>query len=81
MSQETNDQGHVADTWSEMDLFDLANCCRLKEPASEIAQFLCRNPDDVAAKIEELRATGELDRRIAEAAKSANDNPRGAPLP
>jgi hypothetical protein len=41
--------------WSEMDLFDLANCLKLREPVDEIADFLCRDIDEVEAKIAELQ--------------------------
>jgi hypothetical protein len=29
--------------WSEMDLFDLANSLKLKDPIEEIASFVCRS--------------------------------------
>jgi hypothetical protein len=38
--------------WSEMDLDDLANCLELGEPVEQIADFLCRDPDEVRARIE-----------------------------
>jgi hypothetical protein len=57
--------------WSEMDLFDLANCVRLKDPVEEIASFLCRSRREVREKIAELERTGELARRIEEAAAHA----------
>jgi hypothetical protein len=41
--------------WSEMDLFDLANCLKLREPIEEIAAFLCRDAGEVEAKVAELR--------------------------
>jgi hypothetical protein len=53
--------------WSEMDLFDLANCVRLKDPVEEIASFLYRSLREVREKIAELERTGELARRIEEA--------------
>jgi hypothetical protein len=59
--------------WSEMDLFDLANCVRLKQDVEEIADFLCRPVTEVHDKIVELARSGELDRRVAEAAKGAKD--------
>ena len=54
--------------WSEMDLFDLANSVRLKQPVEEIAGFLCRSPREVRDKIAELEQTGELEKRVAKAA-------------
>ena len=57
--------------WSEMDLFDLANCVTLKEPIEEIAGFLCRSRREVQEKIAELERSGELARRIAAAAADA----------
>jgi hypothetical protein len=42
--------------WSEMDLFDLANSLRLKDPIEEIASFLCRSRCAVREKIAELVA-------------------------
>jgi hypothetical protein len=54
--------------WSEMDLFDLANNVRLKNPIEEIASFLCRSRREVREKIAELERSGELARRIEEAA-------------
>jgi hypothetical protein len=59
--------------WSEMDLFDLANSVRLRQPVEEIAGFLCRSRREVRDKIAELDKTGELERRIAEAAAGAKD--------
>jgi hypothetical protein len=57
--------------WSEMDLFDLANCVRLKDPVEEIASFLCRSRREVHQKIAELERSGELARRIEETAANA----------
>jgi hypothetical protein len=54
--------------WSEMDLFDLANCVRLKDPVEEIASFLCRSRREVREKIAELDRSGELAKRIEETA-------------
>ena len=59
--------------WSEMDLFDLANCVRLRQPVEEIAGFLCRSQREVRDKIAEMDKTGELERRVAEAAAGAKD--------
>ena len=41
--------------WSEMDIRDLQNAIRRGETAEEIATFLCRDIDEVQAKITELR--------------------------
>jgi hypothetical protein len=59
--------------WSEMDLFDLANNVRLGVSIEETAGFLCRSRREVGDKIAELRQTGELDRRVAEAQRGARD--------
>ena len=70
MSDDTPDL-NSGEPWSEMDLFDLANCVRLKEPVKEIATFLCRSPREVRDKIAEIEQSGELGRLIAEAAAGA----------
>ena len=57
--------------WSEMDLFDLANSVRLKNPIEEISMFLCRSRREVRDKIAELERSGELTRRIKETAANA----------
>jgi hypothetical protein len=54
--------------WSEMELFDLANCVRLRQRVEEIAGFLRRSRREVREKIAELQQSGELARRVAEAA-------------
>ena len=41
--------------WSEMDIRDLQNAIRRGETTEEIATFLCRDIDEVQAKITELR--------------------------
>ena len=41
--------------WSEMGLDDLANCLKLGEPVEQIADFLCRDIEEVEAKVAELR--------------------------
>ena len=41
--------------WSEMDLDDLTNCLMLREPVEQIADFLCRDIEEVEAKVAELR--------------------------
>lgn len=45
--------------WSELDLQDLRYCLAAGEPVADIADFLCRNVDEVRAKIAErgLEAT------------------------
>jgi hypothetical protein len=40
--------------WSEQSIFDLQECLRLGTPIGEIATFLCRDQDEVRAKIAEL---------------------------
>jgi hypothetical protein len=57
--------------WSEMDLWDLANSVRLKNPIEEIAMFLCRSRREVRDKIAELERSGELARRIEGTAADA----------
>jgi len=57
--------------WSEIDLFDLANSVRRKNPIEEIAMFLCRSRREVRDKIAELEQSGELSRRIEETAVNA----------
>ena len=42
--------------WSKMDLADLKQCLALGDSAKAIADFLCREPGEVRAKIEELYA-------------------------
>ena len=46
--------------WLEMDILDLANCVRLKQPIDEIADFLCRTRREIRDKIAELQQSGEL---------------------
>jgi hypothetical protein len=46
-----------------MDLFDLANSVRKKNPIEEIAMFLCRSRREVSDKIAELEQSCELARR------------------
>ena len=46
--------------WLEMDILDLANCVRLKQPTEEIADFLCRTRREIREKIAELQKSGEL---------------------
>jgi hypothetical protein len=40
--------------WSEMDLADLWNCMRLGDPIWKIADFLCRDADEVREKVAEI---------------------------
>ena len=54
--------------WSEMDLFDLADCVRVRQSVEAIAYFLCRSSAEVCEKIAELKQSGELARRVAETA-------------
>jgi len=44
---------------------------RAKSPIAEIARFLCRSRREVRDKIAELDQSGELARRIEEAAANA----------
>jgi hypothetical protein len=55
-----------------MDLFDLANSVRLKNPIEEIASFLCRSRREVREKVAELERSSELARRIEETAADAS---------
>ena len=57
--------------WSEMDLFDLAISVRLGDPIDEIAGFQCRSRREIRDKIADLKESGELARRVAEAAAGA----------
>ena len=45
--------------WSEMDLSDLKDCLRRGDSVAEIANFLCRDEEEVRAKIEELNLFDE----------------------
>jgi hypothetical protein len=45
--------------WSALDLHDLRYCLAAGEPAEAIADFLCRNVDEVRGK------TAELARRVS----------------
>jgi hypothetical protein len=63
-----------------MDLFDLANCVRRREPVDEIATFLCRPVREIRDKIAELDGSGELQRRVAEAAIDARDQVPAPPV-
>jgi len=40
--------------WSELDLQDLRYCLAAGEPAEDIADFLCRNVEEVHAKTAEI---------------------------
>jgi len=57
--------------WSEMDLFDLADSVRLKNPIEEVATFLCRSRREIRDKIAELERSAELAGRIEEIAINA----------
>jgi hypothetical protein len=72
---DTKDQAdpNAGRSWSEMDLFDLANCVRLHQSVEEMADFLCRPVSEVHDKIVELDRSGELERRVAETARGAKD--------
>ena len=54
--------------WSDMDLWDLANCVRLNDPGEEIAAFMCRSRQEIRDKIGELESPGELNRWMGKAA-------------
>jgi hypothetical protein len=43
--------------WSEMDLWDLRNSVSHGRTAKEVADFLCRNIEEVREKIAELGLT------------------------
>jgi hypothetical protein len=58
-----------------MELLDLANCIRLKDPVEEIAAFMCRSRREIRDKIAELQQSGELPRLIEKAASEAVDEP------
>jgi hypothetical protein len=73
MSNESRTDPNAGRPWSEMDLFDLANCVRLKQAVEEIADFLCRPVGEVHDKIVELDRSEELERRAAETARGAKD--------
>jgi hypothetical protein len=45
---------NVGKPWSEMDIADLKQCLRLRDSVKAIAEFLCREPGEVRAKIAEL---------------------------
>ena len=45
--------------WSEMDLADLVNGLANGNAVEDIAEFLCRDVDEVRAKAEELKSIGE----------------------
>ena len=60
--------------WSEMDLFDLGNCVRLRQPVEKIATFLCRSRREVREKIAELEQTGELAKQVAKPLARARSN-------
>jgi hypothetical protein len=45
--------------WSEMDLADLVNGLANGNAVEDIAEFLCRDVDEVRAKAEELKSIGQ----------------------
>jgi hypothetical protein len=58
--------------WSEIDVFDLANCIRLNQSVEEIADFLCRSRREVREKIGQLERTGEFRQLVDKAAAHAD---------
>jgi hypothetical protein len=52
--------------WSDMDLADLNELLRERRPVEMIAEYLCRNVDEVEAKLVELRRVVDADRERAE---------------
>jgi hypothetical protein len=58
-----------------MDLLDLANCIRLKQPVEEIASLHVRSPREIREKIAELERSGQLPGLIEKAAAEAVDEP------
>jgi hypothetical protein len=47
--------------WSELSIRDLQDWVRLGTPVNEIAIFLCRDTEEVLAKIDELDAAGNIE--------------------
>ena len=45
---------NVGKPWSEMDIADLKQCLKLRDSTKAIAEFLCRSPGEVRAKIAEI---------------------------
>jgi hypothetical protein len=45
--------------WSEMDLADLVNGLANGNAVEDIAEFLCRDVNEVRAKAEELKSIGQ----------------------
>jgi hypothetical protein len=41
--------------WSQMDVLDLEEMLQRRKPVAEIAEFLCRDVEEVEAKIAERR--------------------------
>lgn len=54
--------------WSEIEVFDLANCVRLHQSIEEIANFLCRSRREVRQKVAELERSGEFAQLLDKAA-------------
>jgi hypothetical protein len=69
VSDENRADPNAGRPWAEMDLFDFANCVRLKQGIEEIADFPCRLVSEVHDKIVELERSGELERCVAETEK------------
>ena len=62
MDSEDRPDLNTGEPWSEMDLFDLANCVRLRERVEEIAGFLCRARREVREKLAEAGTVGRADK-------------------
>ena len=45
---------HSGDPWSEADLIDLRNSLSLGDSVEEVADFICRDVDEVREKMREL---------------------------
>jgi len=66
---------NTGEAWLEMDLLDLANCVRLKQPIKEIADFMCRTQREISERLAELQQSGELAGLIEKAAAEAVEEP------
>ena len=44
-------------SWSNMDMADLRNCIARRETIDQIAEFLCRDVDEVREMIREIAPT------------------------
>ena len=65
---ETRPDLNTGEAWSDIDLWDLANCVRLNDPIEEIAEFMCRSRQEIREKLTELESSGELNRWMGKAA-------------